>query len=72
MLDSEHDWQVGSHQHSWLEADLSAVNRSITPWVIVTRLDKLLSKLVETADENLQLGPILTTNKKSTILALSS
>ena len=46
MLDSEHDWQVGSHQHTWLEADLSAVNRSITPWVIVTRLEKLLSKLV--------------------------
>ena len=36
MLDSEHDWRAGSHQHSWLEADLSAVDRSITPWVIVT------------------------------------
>ena len=51
MLDSEHDWQVGSHQHTWLEADLSAVNRSITPWVIVTRLEKLLSKLVRRLEE---------------------
>ena len=36
MMDSEHDWRSGSHQYSWLEADLAAVNRSITPWVIVT------------------------------------
>jgi hypothetical protein len=36
MMDSEHDWQVGSNQHSWLEADLAAVDRSRTPWVVVT------------------------------------
>mgnify|MGYP001181783608 FL=1 len=29
MMDSEHDWQVGSNQHSWLEADLAAVDRLV-------------------------------------------
>ena len=29
MMDSEHDWQVGSNQYSWLEADLAAVDRLV-------------------------------------------
>ena len=36
MMDSEHDWQYGSNQHAWLEANLAAVNRTKTPWVVVT------------------------------------
>ena len=36
MMDSEHDWQYGSNQFTWLEADLAAVNRTKTPWVVVT------------------------------------
>jgi len=36
MMDSEHDWQNGSKQYSWLEENLANVNRSRTPWVVVT------------------------------------
>eukprot|EP00758_Cryptobia_borreli_P017108 Tbor_TRINITY_DN6162_c0_g3::TRINITY_DN6162_c0_g3_i10::g.22448::m.22448 len=31
---SEHVWAKGSPQYSWIEKDLKAVNRSITPWII--------------------------------------
>ncbi|DAZ94411.1 TPA: LOW QUALITY PROTEIN: hypothetical protein N0F65_003440 [Lagenidium giganteum] len=36
QLSSEHDWTRGSVQHQWLEHDLKNVDRSITPWVVVT------------------------------------
>ena len=36
MMDAEHDWQMGSNQYSWLEADLAAVDRTKTPWLVVT------------------------------------
>ena len=36
MMDAEHDWQMGSNQYSWLEADLAAVDRNKTPWLVVT------------------------------------
>jgi len=35
MLSSEHDWRQTSRQYAWLEADLSAVNRSHTPWIVL-------------------------------------
>lgn len=35
MLSSEHDLSPNSDQYKWFEADLSAVNRTLTPWVIV-------------------------------------
>ena len=35
MLSSEHDLSPTSEQYKWLEKELSAVNRTITPWVIV-------------------------------------
>jgi acid phosphatase type 7 len=35
-LSSEHDYAPGSAQLAWLAADLAAVNRSVTPWVIVS------------------------------------
>lgn len=35
MLSSEHDWRHTSRQYAWLEADLGAVNRSATPWVVL-------------------------------------
>lgn len=34
-LSSEHNFTMGSAQWLWLEADLSSVNRSVTPWVIL-------------------------------------
>ena len=33
-LSTEHDFSTGSPQLAWLVADLAAVNRSRTPWVI--------------------------------------
>lgn len=32
---SEHDMRPGSPQYEWLQADLSSVNRSATPWLVV-------------------------------------
>jgi hypothetical protein len=34
-LSSEHEFRRGSPQWLWLQADLQAVNRSVTPWVIL-------------------------------------
>jgi hypothetical protein len=33
-MSTEHDFSVGSPQYSWLKADLAAVNRTLTPWVV--------------------------------------
>jgi hypothetical protein len=35
VLSSEHDLVPGSLQYEWLVADLDAVNRTATPWVVV-------------------------------------
>jgi len=35
MMSSEHNYTRGSPQFEWLQADLSAVDRKATPWVIV-------------------------------------
>ena len=32
---SEHAFAAGTPQHAWVQADLAAVDRSKTPWVIV-------------------------------------
>ncbi|KAF1336556.1 Calcineurin-like phosphoesterase, partial [Globisporangium splendens] len=36
QMSSEHDWTRGSEQYKWLEADLKAVDREQTPWVVLT------------------------------------
>lgn len=36
QFSSEHDFTEGSEQRAWLEADLHAVDRTVTPFVIVT------------------------------------
>jgi hypothetical protein len=36
MMSTEHNFTVGSLQYEWIVADLSAVDRVITPWVIFT------------------------------------
>mmetsp|Transcript_9968 Transcript_9968/g.25719 ORF Transcript_9968/g.25719 Transcript_9968/m.25719 type:complete len:325 (+) Transcript_9968:4423-5397(+) len=43
MLTTEWDLFEGSDQHAWLEADLDAVDRKVTPWVIVTGHRQLYS-----------------------------
>merc|ERR1711907_918690 len=35
MLDTEMAIAPGSRQYTWLKADLAAVDRSLTPWVIL-------------------------------------
>jgi len=35
VISSEHDLSPGSRQYQWLEADLKAVDRSRTPWLIL-------------------------------------
>ncbi|MEE2811781.1 MAG: metallophosphoesterase family protein [Candidatus Thermoplasmatota archaeon] len=35
FMSTEHDYSAGSAQFSWLEQDLSSVNRDVTPFVIV-------------------------------------
>ena len=35
FMSTEHDYDQGSPQYSWLEQDLSSVNREVTPFVIV-------------------------------------
>ena len=34
-LSNYHDFTVGSAQYKWLQADLAAIDRSVTPWVLV-------------------------------------
>ena len=36
MMSTEHDWTKGSKQYQFLETDLANVNRTSTPWVILT------------------------------------
>jgi hypothetical protein len=36
QISSEHDYTQGSKQYAWLSRDLKAVDRSVTPWVVVT------------------------------------
>lgn len=36
QMSTEHNWTRGSEQFEWLKADLLRVNRSATPWVILT------------------------------------
>ena len=36
VTSSEHDYSPGSDQHSWVLADLSSVDRSVTPWIVFT------------------------------------
>ena len=35
FMSTEHDYDVGSPQYTWLEQDLSSVDRTVTPFVIV-------------------------------------
>ena len=35
-ISTEHNYTEGSNQYNWLRADLAAVNRNITPWIILS------------------------------------
>jgi hypothetical protein len=45
-LSSEHPFSPGSPQLAWLDADLSSVDRSITPWVVTSLHRPILSAAV--------------------------
>ncbi len=36
QMSSEHEWLPGTEQYAWLQADLQSVNRTQTPWVVLT------------------------------------
>jgi acid phosphatase type 7 len=36
LISTEHDFTKGSVQYKWLENDLKSVNRSVTPWIIMS------------------------------------
>ncbi|GMF10884.1 unnamed protein product [Phytophthora lilii] len=36
QMSSEHNWTRGSEQYEWLRHDLEQVDRSVTPWVVLT------------------------------------
>lgn len=36
QISTEHDWTRGSIQYNWLAQDLMSVNRTLTPWVVLT------------------------------------
>ncbi|GAB9466860.1 Calcineurin-like phosphoesterase [Globisporangium polare] len=36
QISTEHDWTRGSEQYEWLKRDLEGVDRSVTPWVVLT------------------------------------
>ena len=44
MLSTEHDMAEGSNQYTWLEGDLSAVDRRVTPWLVVEMHRPMYSK----------------------------
>ncbi|KAI9996581.1 hypothetical protein PInf_014313 [Phytophthora infestans] len=36
QMSTEHNWTRGSEQYEWLQRDLEQVDRSVTPWVVLT------------------------------------
>jgi len=52
-LSTEHDVAPGSDQYKWLEADLAGVDRTKTPWVVVTAHRMLYStQMCEDGDKD--------------------
>jgi hypothetical protein len=57
MLSSEHDWRNSSRQYRWLLHDLSAVNRTRTPWVVLaTHRMMYTTQELEDGDYRVSLG----------------
>ncbi|GLE02468.1 hypothetical protein PINS_up011306 [Pythium insidiosum] len=51
QLSSEHAWTQGSEQFQWLERDLAAVNRTATPWIVVTTHRMMYSTKIDLDDD---------------------
>ncbi|TMW69458.1 hypothetical protein Poli38472_001614 [Pythium oligandrum] len=53
QMSSEHNWMRGSEQYKWIENDLKNVDRSKTPWVVLTAHRMMYTtQLGEDADLN--------------------
>lgn len=50
QLDSEHDMTLGSAQYAFVAADLASLDRSLTPWVVVTFHRPMMSPEAQTFD----------------------
>ncbi|KAF4727368.1 hypothetical protein FOZ63_007214 [Perkinsus olseni] len=76
MTSTEHNYLNGSAQHQWLEDDLARVNRTKTPWVIVTGHRAMYQtckgfRLDQEVAEHLisDVGPLLTKNRVDVFVA---
>jgi acid phosphatase type 7 len=58
QLSSEHDFTIGSQQFLWIQDDLNRVDRSVTPWVVVT-LHRPMMTPVAGSQFNTSVGMIL-------------
>lgn len=60
-MSTEHNYTPGSEQHRWLEDTLRTVNRTDTPWVVVTGHRPMYSQEVESYDPTMiaALEPLL-------------
>ena len=74
-MSSEHDWRRGSRQYAWLERDLMSVDRTVTPWIVLsTHRMMYTTQLNETGDYKVSLGfrdhvePLLRTFKVNLML----
>ncbi|KAF4717767.1 hypothetical protein FOZ62_024369 [Perkinsus olseni] len=76
MMSTEHNYLNGSAQHQWLEDDLANVDRTKTPWVIVTGHRAMYQtckgfQLDQEVAEHLisDVGPLLTKNRVDVFVA---
>jgi len=67
MVDSEEDQSAGSPQLAWLRADLAAVDRAVTPWVLLLQHRPLLCSTKSEAGDHTPGGTYLR-NLEPTIL----
>jgi len=59
LIDSEEDQSAGSPQLAWLRADLAAVDRTVTPWVLVLQHRPLLCSTKSEAGDHTPGGTFL-------------
>jgi len=52
MMSTEHDWTSGSEQYTWLEKDLKSVDRSVTPWVILTGHRPMYTSIIDDGEQS--------------------
>ena len=56
VISSEHDLSIGSSQYSWLEQDLKQVNRTSTPWLILSTYRPLYNGFLDFENNDVGIG----------------